>query len=117
MTVLLTKRLIRGQRCSKGGRLFVLRRHTTGIPVDGIAAKAFQVGEFEHEGSERGVDGFSYCFFGGGFKAVLESFEMGLDIVNSVGGRLSVFGQGVGSVFYTSNTGVDTLHVLKLFLL
>ena len=48
---------------------------------------------------------------------MLESFEMGLDIVNSVGGRLSGFGEGVGSIFDTSNTGVHTLHVLKMFLL
>ena len=34
---------------------------------------------------------------------------MGLNVVNSVGGSLSVFGQGVGSVFDASNTSVNLL--------
>ena len=42
---------------------------------------------------------------------------MGLDIVNSIGGRLSGCGQGVCSVFYTSNMRVHLLHVLQMFLL
>ena len=66
---------------------------------------------------ERRFYSVSDCFLDGGFKAMLESFEMGLDIVNSIGGRSSGCGQSVGSVFYTSNTRVHLLHVLKMFLL
>ena len=89
---MLTKLLIRGQFGRKGCQLFVFRRPTVGNPLDVIDVKAFRVCEFEHKGAELRVDGFSYCFLGGGFKAVLESFEMGLNIMNSVGGRLSGFG-------------------------
>ena len=64
-----------------------------------IVAVSFGTGKFEHEGLESQVNGFCHRFFGRGFEAVLEGFEMGFDVVNVIGGCLSSHGQCLGGVF------------------
>ena len=61
-------------------RIFMAERLTGRAGLDVFSAVLFWSCKFEHEGMERGIDGFSDGLFGGGFEAVLESFKMGLDI-------------------------------------
>ena len=82
-----------------------------------VVAVSFGTGKFEHEGLESRVNGFCHCFFGRGFEAVLEGFEMGFYVVNVIRSCLSGRGQGLGGVFKSCDPGIDRFHFFEVILL